>query len=440
MDLDIFQSEKGDCLLLSGSGGGTVLCDGGMASSMRRHLRNRLGQLHEDGKEIDAVYVSHIDQDHISGVLQLLEDLLDWKVYEYHASRPGGTEVSQPGFPRPPEIRGIWHNSFRDLITENRGRIEDLLAATAPVLYATGVEEAVHTAHEMQNIATSIPEALKVSRLIKPDLLGIPLNQPPGRPGPGELMLIEDPNHPFLIGSLSFQLIGPSRAQLRELRRGWNNWLRTNAGRMGTRRVREEMRRRVEEFSTGNSGGSPFEMRDWNDIPDFDGVTIPNTASLMFLVEDRGKTLLLTGDSHHDLVLDGLRETGRLVDGEYLHVDVLKVPHHGSENNVDRNFCRRISADHYVFCGNGSHGNPEKSVLEMYFESRVGSQARRALAPEADGREFKFWFSTTSELQTNSSARESFRETEATVDRLIQLSGGRMSAEFNTRDWIRLSV
>ena len=51
-------------------------------------------------------------------------------------------------------------------------------------------------------------------------------------------------------------------------------------------------------------------------------------------------------------------------------VDVLKLMHHGSHNNVDVDFFQRVLADHYVFCGNGQHGNPERETLEMLFQAR----------------------------------------------------------------------
>lgn len=439
MHLQIFQSSKGDCVLLEGSGGGRVLCDGGMAKSMRKHVRRHLSQLTENDAQIDAVYISHIDQDHISGILQLLEDKLEWRVFDHHRSR-GDTNVREPRFPRPPEIGGIWHNSFRDLITRNRGRIENLLAASAPLLSASSVEEAAHIGFEMQNIANSIPEALKVSALIKSELLDIPLNSPPGHPESGQLLLIEDSNTNFDIGSLSFQIVGPSKRELRKLREGWNNWLRVNRNRERTRAIRREMRRRVDEFANGTRTDSPFDLRDWNGIPDFEGVTVPNTASLMFLVEEDGHTLLLTGDSQQDVILDGLEATGNLEDG-FIHVDILKVPHHGSENNADINFCKRVSADHYVFCGDGSHGNPEPEVIKMYFDSRLGSSSKKALSPAAEGRDFKFWFSTSSDSGSMSrSARRNFEETERLVSDLVSRSGGRMSAEFNDRDYVSLRI
>jgi hypothetical protein len=433
MRIRIFQSSKGDCLLVEGSSGGRVLCDGGMSSTMRTHVRESLSLL--DG--IDAIYVSHIDQDHISGVLALLEDLFAWKVFRHHDAR-GDDDVRPPTVPEPPLVRGLWHNAFHHLITRNRGAIENLLAAAAPALHGTGLAEMAEAADEMENIANSIPEAMEVSALIKPELLNIPLNQPPGRPGAGELLLVEEPNEPFQIGSLRFQLIGPSKTQLRRLRKGWDNWLRENGDRVTE--IRQEIARRVSEFANGSLHRTPFDLGDWNGVPDFEDVTVPNTASLMFLVEDAGRTLLLTGDSHHALVLEGLRDTGNLRSG-HMHVDVLKVQHHGSEHNVDRDFCRRVSADHYVFCGDGSSGNPEPNVLRMFCESRTGSGAHRALAPAAEGRPFHFWFSTSAAHQPRGSrARRSFEETERVVEELRVGSNGRLDAHFNQQDFIDLQL
>ena len=444
MELRIFESRNGDCLLLEGSQGGRVLCDGGMAKSMRENVREHLAGLHGNG-ELDAVYVSHIDQDHISGVLQLLEDLLEWRIFEHHQSR-GDTEIRPPDIPRPPNIGGLWHNSFRDLITRNRGRIEDILAASVPVLSGSGVPEAVHYASEMQNIAASIPEALRVSGLVKRNLLDIPLNQPPGRADPGQLLLLEDPNDPFDIGSLSFHLIGPTKKHMRDLRKGWDNWLRDEENRAETREIREELIRRVEEFSEGLRTSTPFDLGTWNGMPDFKGVTVPNTASLMFFVEDAGRSLLLTGDSQQDIILDALRDTGHLEGGSaedhgHVHVDILKLPHHGSEHNFDLNFCRHVTADHYVFCANGRNGNPEDEVLQFIIDSRTGPAERRALTAEgqSNDRGFTFWFSTTSDKQSGSSA-DNFRGTEALVAQMVADSGGRLSAEFNAGDSILLRV
>jgi hypothetical protein len=88
------------------------------------------------------------------------------------------------------------------------------------------------------------------------------------------------------------------------------------------------------------------------------------------MVESGDKSILLTGDARGDKILAGLESTGVIEDGGKLHVDVLKVPHHGSANNLTRSFFERISADHYVFSGNGEHGNPEREAMKMLFSAR----------------------------------------------------------------------
>jgi len=217
--------------------------------------------------------------------------------------------------------------------------------------------------------------------------------------------------------------------------------LRDNKERV--RKLRAKVRETIEEFSTQVEGVSPFDLRQWNGIDDYKNVTVPNIASLMFMVEDDGKRILLTGDSHHDMILDGLRASGFLGDDDdsHLHVDVLKVQHHGSENNIDSKFCRQISADHYVFCGNGEHGNPELDVIQLIHDSRRGEDNVRALAPEARDRDFTFWFSTTSEAQNKGSdEREAFEKVEKLAEKLRKASEGQMKVKFNKNAAITLSL
>src|SRR4029453_2931045 len=42
----------------------------------------------------------------------------------------------------------------------------------------------------------------------------------------------------------------------------------------------------------------------------------------------------------------------------------------GSSNNLAKDFFQRIVAKHYVFSGNGEHGNPERESMEMLLAAR----------------------------------------------------------------------
>ena len=56
-----------------------------------------------------------------------------------------------------------------------------------------------------------------------------------------------------------------------------------------------------------------------------------------------------------------------------LEVDLLKMPHHGSDRNVDEDFLKRVTAPKYLFTGNGEHGNPERETFRMLAEARPGA-------------------------------------------------------------------
>ena len=138
-----------------------------------------------------------------------------------------------------------------------------------------------------------------------------------------------------------------------------------------------------------------------------EGVTEPNVASLTLLVDDGRHKVLLTGDARSEELLAGLRQHGLIADDRGLHVDVLKVQHHGAAGNVTEEFCKLVTADHYIFCANGSHSNPEKVVLDGFLDFRIGDHAHENLSPGRD-RPFTFWFTTGSDTPGITSSQKTF--------------------------------
>ena len=98
--------------------------------------------------------------------------------------------------------------------------------------------------------------------------------------------------------------------------------------------------------------------------------SVPNLSSIVVLAEVGGKTMLLTGDARGDKILKGSSWWPVESRAARCNVDLLKVPHHGSANNLDNDFFERIIAKHYVFSGDGEHGNPERESLEMLLDAR----------------------------------------------------------------------
>ncbi|MEM7044715.1 MAG: hypothetical protein AAF543_18045, partial [Pseudomonadota bacterium] len=55
---------------------------------------------------------------------------------------------------------------------------------------------------------------------------------------------------------------------------------------------------------------------------------------------------------------------------DQVHFDLVKLPHHGSDRNVDDDFFEKVIADHYVISGDGRHHNPEIDTFKMLFKAR----------------------------------------------------------------------
>ncbi|HLO17925.1 MAG TPA: MBL fold metallo-hydrolase [Anaerolineales bacterium] len=439
MKLTVFQSAKGDCLLLTSEDSKHMLVDGGMRDSYSEYVAPALGQLRVDGGSLDVVYVSHIDEDHISGVLQLMDDEVAWRIHEFQ-QKNGNPQHKEPDCRRPPKVGAIWHNAFHEQLSENAGEIEEMLAASAAILSGSENKAVKELASAQNELVTSIGDALKLTKRVAPDQLGIKLNAP----AKGKLMLVRTATSPAIkLGLMRLSIIGPFRADLEKLRKEWDEWLKKNQTQLQSIRARakkDEAQFSVKEINDILSPkltqasvlsellpleetAKPFKLGDRKKV------TTPNLASLMFFVEEKGKTLLLTGDGHHLDILNGLKHIKQLKGTNGLHVDVLKVQHHGSEHNLDEAFCRMITADHYIFCGNGENKNPDLRVLQAIADSRFGSSTQLSPNSEAS-RPFKFWFNSHATVTKKKEAKDHMQEVEKLVGKLAQKSNGQMSFFF----------
>ena len=451
MKLRVFQSQKGDCLLLEGRDGKRMLVDGGMAASYTSFVAPVLSKLGRNEK-LDVVYVSHIDEDHISGVLKMVDDLVEWRVFD-HQKASGNPKAKQPDpvrTPRPPAIDQVWHNAFSAELGENAGRIEAALAATVTIL--SGLDDTRERARldveEKAELATSVNQALQLSSKIGFKELGIRLNGP----AKGKLMFLRK-NTPAAIklGGMTAFVIGPREADLRKLREEWNAWLKDNEPKL--KKIQRDAGKDEDRLTNDVNnvigpmldqaaalaqhlldGDRPapqgLEARSGgrSTLGNRNGVTPPNLASLMLLVEEAGKSVLLTGDGFATDITDGLEQHGKLDGNRGLHVDVLKVQHHGANANMTTDFARAVTADHYVFCGNGQHTNPETDVVEALAAARLAGQGRSP-NPKAKNK-FKMWFNCSSAVKDGKAVPAHMKKVEKLVAKLAASSGGQMSFFF----------
>ena len=336
--LDVRRARKGDCLLLhfgTGDDPGVVMIDGGPKAVYEPSLKPRLVQIRDhrglDDRPlpIDLLMVSHVDDDHIQGVLDFTRELRETV----------GSPFAQ--------VRRLWHNSFDAIIGKDP---KELTASVAAEFGAASLEgelpddatiegvgdEDGEVADSTLKVLASIPQGFQLR--LDADKLDIPLNPQTS----GKLMMNSSQELKLMKG-LSFIVVGPMKPDLQALQDQHDEWLK-------------ELKK---------EGKKPADA-----LAAYVDQSVPNLSSIVVLAKCGGKTILLTGDARGDKILEGLEHAGVMSKGGTLKVNVLKVPHHGSSNNVGPDFFKRILADHYVFSGNGEHGNPERETLEMLLDAR----------------------------------------------------------------------
>lgn len=314
----VVQAAFGDCLVVEATAHGRtrrILIDGGPGGTYQASLRPVLLAIAKAGGRIDAAVLSHIDNDHVLGLLDLFEEL---------RHPPAGGAAS----PLPP-IDRLWHNSFARAVggadieprvravLRDGGRLGAAMPAIAGVLRGVGEGDALRAA------------ALD---------LGIPLDA--GFPG-GQVQVGQ--GDPTVLDPLRVTVAGPSKAILERLRKTWLAWLKGHPGR-GVARGAVRASAVALDQST------------------------PNLSSIVLLVELGARSILLAGDARADQVLEGMGEAG-LLDGDgRRHVSILKVPHHGSIRNITADFLRAVTADSYVISADGRYGNPDAEALALIVE------------------------------------------------------------------------
>lgn len=318
LSLEVLKAKKGDCLLLHyGADDERKLwvIDGGPSGVYKPTLKKRLDALRGGAPlEIELLMVSHHDDDHIKGVLDMCDEL--------------ETTVGAP----PYVIHNLWHNSFQNLVDLD----DDGGDAIVPASLEAGFGG---TEHDKAMLA-SVDQGHRLGAFARK------FNWPVNRAFAQKIAGFGQVPPPNLasFAPLAITMVGPMQSEVDALREVYRDFL--------------------EKRAAGKLVEADAALAAYADS------SPANLSSIVAVVELGGKTILLTGDARGDTVLKALRELDLIGPGKVLKVDVLKLPHHGSDRNVEPDFFEAIHADHYVFCGDGSHVNPERETLAMLFGAR----------------------------------------------------------------------
>jgi Metallo-beta-lactamase superfamily len=323
LQLEALPALYGDSLLLhygTKAKPGLIIIDGGPKTIYAQHLRPRLQEIKDkrSPKEplpVRLVMVSHIDEDHIKGILDLAAELDE---------EQGEKLVA---------VQELWHNAFTDILGDEDDQYLQNAGSAAKISSTDGsVPPAVREKHPAAAMIASVGQGRKLRELVK-NKLGWVLND--DRP---LMMAGTDDDKVDVGGGLKLTILGPSRDRLLKLQKDW----------MKDVKKQEAKKAKVVAYLDESA---------------------PNLASLIVLASDGKRKILLTGDGRGDYILEGI-ENAKLMKKDQFPVDVLKVPHHGSIRDLDTDFFERIPAKDYVISANGKFDNPDIATLEMLLAAR----------------------------------------------------------------------
>jgi hypothetical protein len=328
--LDVRRARKGDCLILhygTKAEPGLVLIDGGPSQVYKPQLKPRLAQIRNarglgsnDALPVDLLMVSHIDDDHINGMLELTKELIAAK------------DAQQP---LPLRILSFWHNTFDDIIGNDPSKLTSAVTASFGAASLSGDPDTEGLDPSAARVLASVDQGFRLRDDARK--LTLRINPQFG----GKLIMAAKGSKAIDLGKgLKMTVAGPMKAELAALQKTHDAFLKKRA------------------------------EKEKEALAAFTDTSVPNLSSLVLIAEAGKKRVLLTGDARGDKILEGLELIGALKKNASMHVDILKMPHHGSDRNMDRVFFDRITADHYVFSGDGEHGNPERETFEMLLAER----------------------------------------------------------------------
>lgn len=308
--VDMLPARHGDCIWLEYGDAAhpiRILIDGGPGFAYPA-LRARLAQLPPGECRIDLLIVTHIDGDHIEGVIRLLRD----------------TALKL-------EVGDIWFNGAPQF-------------AALPMAPADG------------NYGVLQGEYL--GKLIRDR--AIPWN----RPFNGKAAMAG--TRVDLPWGASATLLSPLPAHLVRLRRNWNTEL-AKAGIAPDATEQDMARLQAIRRLAPPSFGAEAGLHDIAALAakTFEPDTAPaNGSSIAMLFEYAGRRLLLLGDAFSEVVEAGVNGIIGLQDQPRLQVDMVKLSHHGSRANLGPALLRKLECKRYVVSSDGKYfRHPDAETL-----------------------------------------------------------------------------
>ena len=355
-NIEMLPANEGDALWIEyGPDHGPVhrvLIDCGRKKAYRA-VRERLDTAAAQGKELDfdLFVLTHVDADHIEGAVPLLGD---------------------PRF-KPERVADLWFNEWRHLNGER-----------VPPSDALGARQGEYFAGLIRDRGFSWNAKFD--------------HYPVVVPAAGPLPTVT------LDGGMQLTLLSPDGTRMEDMRAKWEAQLRDKPPGHPDHIEPGDWEKALEVLDTKallqpDALGATDWTESW-DPDEFDSYSAagfneddkePNGSSIALLAEYDGKTALLTGDAFPSVLAESLNRLleDRGMSGQRLELDAVKMPHHGSQNNISPELIQMVRCRRWLFSTDGArHHHPHPNAVARVI---AGAGGRPTLYFNYRSDESKVW-------------------------------------------------
>jgi len=343
--LKMYPARNGDSFLIKSDERTrtAILVDGGYASTFDQHILPDLQTLAKDGYSLDLVVATHIDADHISGLLRLFKS--------------NGNARTPNIIP----IKGVWHNSLRTLMpaeTEERqvrsddmDLLSEICRRGYPPSYGPA-DQAEIGARQGSSLAAL--------------LLG---GEYVWNGGDGRQHIDSSSAQPIKITPMAQAIvIGPPARRLDTLRESWVSQLRQLGlvGNIAPDAPFDDAFEFLSSFADLKASVTPRTIsgqvqrdRQLREVYAADN-SETNGSSISFVLQIDSNQILMLGDSWAEDSVSALKS----VSSGPLVYDAIKLSHHGSLRNTSPALLETIDSPRFFISTNGErHNHPDIEVL-----------------------------------------------------------------------------
>lgn len=293
-----------------------ILIDGGTPPTLQ-HLLARIEQVPQSDRHLELVVVTHIDTDHIGGMLKLID-----------APPPGLT------------VGDVWFNAWRHLPGSSAD--DRLGPIDGEILERLLTGGGYHWNAAFDGHAVAVPD---------------------------------DPTVPLpsvtLPGGMKLTVLSPMSDQLRQLKTEWHKVIH-EAGLDGPdldASLAAAMRRKGIRQPGTLGAGTPDVDREAKS-PFTSDRAVANSTSIALLAEYGGRSCVLTGDAFAPVLAAGIRRLLGERSLPKLAIDAPKVAHHGSRNNTSDDLLATIKCGRFLVSSNGAiFHHPDRAAISRLIVS-----------------------------------------------------------------------